>query len=93
MLLGNFLNNILESEIDTKPKQTLSDDVVNLFNSSEFASMPIQPDRTFDNFVVGDVNPATYCIQVYLSGHNGIVSHAVAYDSNRNVKFLGYACP
>ena len=76
---------ILESEIDTKPKQTLSDDVVNLFNSSEFASMPIQPDRTFDNFVVGDcnkesqaaalacaLNPGRFFNPLFIYGNSGL---------------------
>lgn len=76
---------ILESEIDTKSKQTLSDDVVNLFNSSEFASMPIQPDRTFDNFVVGDcnkesqaaalacaLNPGRYFNPLFIYGNSGL---------------------
>ena len=49
--------------------------------------------NTADNFVVGHVNPTADCIQVYLSSRNGIVPHAIAYDSNRNIKFLGYACP
>ncbi|MCH4206879.1 MAG: chromosomal replication initiator protein DnaA [Solobacterium sp.] len=49
---------IQESELKSRQISLFNgaDSAVSLENDPEFESMPIQPDRTFDNFIVGDCN-------------------------------------
>ncbi len=65
--------------------QVTDDDIAEVTNDEEFASMPIQPDRTFDNFVVGDCNresqaaalacaynPGKYFNPLFIYGNSGL---------------------
>jgi chromosomal replication initiator protein len=65
--------------------QVTEDDIAEVTNDEEFASMPIQPDRTFDNFVVGDCNresqaaalacaynPGKYFNPLFIYGNSGL---------------------
>ena len=55
--LDHPLNVEIVQESDfQRHSQVTEDDIAEVTNDEEFASMPIQPDRTFDNFVVGDCN-------------------------------------
>lgn len=49
---------IQESELKSRQISLFNgaDSAISLENDPEFESMPIQPDRTFDNFIVGDCN-------------------------------------
>ncbi len=76
---------LLEAELATK-KPELTEELTNLFkNDEDFGSMPIQPDRTFDNFVVGDcnkesqaaalacaLNPGRYFNPLFIYGNSGL---------------------
>ena len=74
----------LESELSSK-KQTLSFDPIEVAEDDLFQSMPIQKERTFDNFVVGDcnresqaaalacaLNPGKYFNPLFIYGNSGL---------------------
>lgn len=75
---------IQESDFQ-RHSQVTEDDIAEVTNDEEFASMPIQPDRTFDNFVVGDCNresqaaalacaynPGKYFNPLFIYGNSGL---------------------
>lgn len=80
-----ILDICLESELEQK-KPTLSEQLESYIPfDDDFASMPIQPDRTFDNFVVGDcnkesqaaalacaLNPGRYFNPLFIYGNSGL---------------------
>ncbi len=73
-----------ENEFEKKKQQTDMLDE-SFFDDEEFESMPIQPERTFDNFVVGDcnresqaaslacaLNPGKYFNPLFIYGNSGL---------------------
>ncbi len=77
---------LLEVELSAKPKPKPAEEISNILkNDAEFGSMPIQSDRTFDNFVVGDcnkesqaaalacaLNPGRYFNPLFIYGNSGL---------------------
>ncbi len=84
--LDHPLNVEIVQESDfQRHSQVTEDDIAEVTNDEEFASMPIQPDRTFDNFVVGDCNresqaaalacaynPGKYFNPLFIYGNSGL---------------------
>lgn len=84
--LDHPLNVEIVQESDfQRHSQVTADDIAEVTNDEEFASMPIQPDRTFDNFVVGDCNresqaaalacaynPGKYFNPLFIYGNSGL---------------------
>ena len=77
----------VDTESELKNKSIISPDEMIEFeiNDTEFQSMPIQPDRTFDNFVEGDcnresraaayacaLNPGKYFNPLFIYGNSGL---------------------
>ncbi len=77
---------LLESELSSSKTTQVSEEITKLFkNDEDFGSMPIQPDRTFENFVVGDcnkesqaaalacaLNPGKYFNPLFIYGNSGL---------------------
>ena len=68
-----------------KSSQSAQQEIRSIIEDDEFQSMPIQPDRTFDNFVVGDCNresqaaalacaynPGKYFNPLFIYGNSGL---------------------
>lgn len=51
---------ILEKDLPTVQQSSRSEVAMQATDMSEFASMPIQKDHTFDNFIVGDCNKESH---------------------------------
>ena len=74
-----------EDDIRKLDDVQLTQDLTLIINDDEFKSMPIQPDRTFKNFVVGDcnresqaaalacaLNPGKYFNPLFIYGNSGL---------------------
>ncbi|MBR2762507.1 MAG: chromosomal replication initiator protein DnaA [Solobacterium sp.] len=85
----NYIDHMIPVEFylesDLEKLRSASSQVPLLLPDEEFESMPIQPDRTFDNFVVGDCNresqaaalacafdPGKYFCPLFIYGNSGL---------------------